>query len=113
MMGAATPGIRDELDVSWGEECSRKGGFMGNTHPFLQELAGLEAVGQGRKDVRKVGKERSLRALEMRKGTWDFILSPVGSLGGSLGAGLLLGVGREVTWPFLAFQVEKGLEKKW
>lgn len=97
MMGAATPGIRDEFDVAWGEECARKGVFVEDTHTFPQELAGLEAVSQGRKDIRKVGKERSLRALEMRKGAWDFILSPVGSLGGSLGSGLLGEVGREVT----------------
>lgn len=44
MMGVATPGRRDELDVAWGEECPRKGGFVGDTHTFLQELAGLEAV---------------------------------------------------------------------
>ena len=80
-----------------GEECARKGVFVDDTHTFPQELSGLEAVSPGRKDIRKVGKERSLRALEMRKGTWDFILSPVGSLGGGLGSGLLGEVGREVT----------------
>ena len=90
----------------------RERGLYGGHSHVLPGVSRTGGSSQGRKDVRKVGKERSLRALAMRKGTWDFILSPVGSLGGSLGAGLLQGVGREVTWPLLAFQVEKGLEKK-